>query len=169
MLEGAGRKAPFTYGIRHLQPLETSAGFLLDSREFLVAAELVLNSGTGASLPVYFLLARSIELSLKAFLLEGGLTPKTLWKAFGHNLVKLHGEAVKLNLHHSVPLNPVEINVIDILSHEYLGTGLAYRVSGGKYLLPRIDLTEEVAKKLWGGVETFCASFGHSSQQLTER
>ena len=79
-----------------LHPEETSAGFLLDSREFLIAAELVLNKSNHVSLPVYFLLARSIELSLKAFLLEAGMTPKTLgYKPFGHNLVTLYEETKK--------------------------------------------------------------------------
>ena len=42
-------------------PRETPAGFLYDAREFLKAAELVLNRASGVSLPAYFLLGRSIE------------------------------------------------------------------------------------------------------------
>ena len=152
-----------------LQPRETSVGFLLDSREFLVAAELVLNRATGVSIPAYFLLARSIELSLKAFLLADGVTPRTLGsKAFGHNLVTLLSEAVKRQLHDSVPLDPIESNVVELLSYDYFGTRLAYRVTGGTYYLPLIDVTEQVARKLVVGIEAFCIRADPSSQQHRE-
>ena len=50
------------------QGRETPEGFLLHAREFLAAAELVLNRATHVSLPAYFLFGRSVELSLKAYL-----------------------------------------------------------------------------------------------------
>ena len=142
-------------------PCETSAGFLLDAREFLIAAELVLNRASGVSLPTYFLFSRSIELSLKAFLLGCGMTAKELRShAFGHNLTALLGEAAKRRLHDLVPLEPVESGVVELLSQEYLGTHLGYRISGDTYHLPLIEVTEEVARKLVGGLEEFC---GHSN------
>lgn len=152
-----------------MQPRETPMGFLLDSREFLVAAELLLNRTTRVSLPAYFLLARSIELSLKAFLLTCGMTSKRLGsRDFGHDLVALLAEAIKQNLHNHVPLNPTESGVVQLLSYDYLGTRLGYRVSGRTYHLPLIDVTEQVARKLLVGLEAFYAPSDQSTQRQRE-
>ena len=133
-----------------MQPAATPAGFIQDAVTLLAAAEFTLNRATGPSLPVYFLLARSIELSLKAFLLDTGMSPKELagTHAYGHNLFALHAEALKRNISAKVTLDRIEVGVLDLLSKEYVGTKLGYRISGGTYLLPLIDATEQVARKL---------------------
>lgn len=139
-------------------PRETSVGFWFDAREFLVAAEHVINRATGVSLPAYFLFSRSIELSLKAYLLGCDMTAKTLSsRKFGHNLAALLAEAVDKRLHALVPFEPDESTVVQLLSLEYLNTRLGYRVSGATYLLPSIEITEEVARKLISGLANFCA------------
>lgn len=132
-----------------MQPSATPAGFVQDAVTFLAAAEFTLNRATDPSLPAYFLLARSIELSLKAFLLEAGVSAKVLGsRAYGHNLVALHAEAVKKNLSARIALDRIEIGVLDLLSREYLETRLGYRISGATYFLPLIEVTEQVARKL---------------------
>ena len=125
-----------------------------DAREFLKAAELVLNRSSGVSLPAYFLLGRSIELSLKGFLLSVGVTAHSLSKReYGHNLVNLLAKATRNGLQNQVPIEPIEASVVDLLSQEYCGTRLGYRITGATYYLPRIDITEEVARKLVAGLE----------------
>ena len=132
-----------------MPPSATPAGFIQDAVDFLAAAEFTLNRATGPSLPAYFLFARSIELSLKAFLLEAGTTSKELSSSsYRHNLVALHREAVERNLSSRLTLNNIELGVLDLLSKEYVETRLGYRISGARYLLPLIDVTEQLARKL---------------------
>jgi HEPN domain-containing protein len=132
-----------------MHPSATPAGFILDAVTFLAAAEFTLNRATGPSLPAYFLFARSIELCLKAFLLESGVTAKALSKRpFGHDLSALHREAVARNLGSRITLSSIEVGVIELLSAEYIETKLGYRVTGETYYLPLIEITEQVARKL---------------------
>lgn len=139
-------------------PCETPAGFLYDSREFLKAAELVLNRASGVSLPAYFLFSRSIELSLKAFLLSVGVAAKTLSShKYGHNRVTLLAEATKNGLKDRVSIKTIEVGVIELLSQEYLSTRLGYRITNGSYYLPHIEMTEAVARKLVASLEFLCA------------
>ena len=132
-----------------MQPSATPAGFVQDAGAFLAAAEFTLNRADGPSLPAYFLFARSIELSLKAFLLETGVSAKVLAsRDYGHNLLSLHTEAVKRDLAARIALDRIEIGVLDLLSKEYLETRLGYRISSATYLLPLIDVTEQIARRM---------------------
>ena len=130
----------------------TAPGFILDAVEFLNASELLLNRGTSISLPTFFLLGRAIELSLKAFLLHTGCNGQDL-KSYGHNLTKLYDAANKRGLPECAKLPQLEIGALDLLSKEYLSTRLGYRDTAGIYCLPRIDLAENAARRLVGGVD----------------
>lgn len=130
---------------------------MLDAAEFLKAGQLVLNRTVGVSLPAYFLLARSVELSLKAFLLHQGVSAKDLAsKKFGHNLSALLNEATSRGLQSHVCLDSPDVGALGLLSDEYLSTRLGYRDTNGTYYLPRIDLTESVATKLVTGIGSVC-------------
>ncbi len=132
---------------------EPASGFLLHAREFLIAAELVLNRASGVSLPAYFLLGRSVELSLKAYLLKCKMPIKELAsRKFGHDLVALFGEACRRGLSDRVELTQIEAGVLELLNYDYLNKRLEYRVTGGVYHLPLIDIAEEVARKLVSGL-----------------
>lgn len=134
-------------------PCETPAGFLMDATEFFKAAELLLNQSSSLSLPVYFLFSRSIELSLKAFLLSKAMTAKQLSiRPYGHNLVKLFEEANNHRLKEQVSFELTETGALELLSCEYLSTCLGYRVTNRIYQLPRIDLTEKFSRKLIDGL-----------------
>jgi hypothetical protein len=136
---------------------ETSSGFVLHAKEFLVAAELVLNR-QGASLPVYFLFGRSIELSLKAFLLQQGMGARDLKsKKFGHDLAALFAAAKERELEKWVSFDEREVGVLQLLNYDYLEKRFEYRVTGGTYHLPLIDVTEQVARKLVHGIQKYCS------------
>ena len=138
-------------------PRATPAGFMLDAVEFLKAAELLLNRAEGISLPIYFLFGRSIELSLKAFLLHCGVSAKHLAAgSLGHNLLALAKEAQERGLPSHVSLNSPELGMIELLTQEYQGTKLGYRVTGATYYLPPIDHTENIARKLASGLQEVC-------------
>jgi hypothetical protein len=108
----------------------TPLGFLTHAQEFLAAGELVLNHATAVSLPAYFLLGRSIELSLKAFLLARGVEK----------------------------LDSQEAAIIKLLSYDYAEKSFEYRVTRGVYSLPMINVTEGVAKRLAYELKPFCSN-----------
>jgi HEPN domain-containing protein len=130
---------------------------MLDAVDFCRAAELLLNRGEAGLLPVFFLFARSMELALKAFLLDAGVKEAQFKKRdFGHNLAGLlkHAEARGLSAHVSL-LEP-ERGMVELLAREYTGTRLGYRVTGETYCLPPIDHTEDIARRLIGGLTELC-------------
>ena len=130
-------------------PNETPEGFLKHAQEFWAAADLVLNRADGVSLPAYFLLGRSIELSLKAFLLHKGIPISELRKnKYGHNLRALLAEARSRGIERYVALEVIERGVIDLLSYDYEGKRLEYRITDGTYALPLLRETWEVARRL---------------------
>ena len=119
----------------------------------------MLNKALDVSLPAYFLLGRSVELSLKAYLLACGMTVKELAsRKFGHNLVSLLAEAHRRGLSKQVEIKSIEAGVLELLSFDYAEKRLEYRVTGGVYYLPQIDITEEIARKLVSGLEVFCST-----------
>ena len=129
---------------------ETPRGFLKHAQEFFCAADLVLNKAEDISLPVYFLLGRSIELSLKAFLLDRGISITELRspKKFGHSLRALIKAAREKGLDQHIALEAIEDGVIQLLSYDYAEKRLEYRRTGGTYSLPLLDATWRVARKL---------------------
>jgi HEPN domain-containing protein len=129
---------------------ETPRGFLKHAQEFYSAAELVLNDSQDISLPAYFLLGRSLELSLKAFLLDQGVSITELRspKKFGHDLRALLREAFLKGIDRYIKLEPIEKGVIELLSYDYGQKRLEYRRTGGAYSLPRIDVAQRIARKL---------------------
>jgi hypothetical protein len=140
------------------QVCETPLGFLLHAQEFFYTAQLALNQRDDVSLPSYFLLGRSIELSLKAFLLSRGVTPKELKsRRFGHNLEVLFDEAIARNIEQELSISDVERGMLRLLNWDYLEKRFEYRVTGGTYALPLIDVTTQIARKLAYGLSNSCA------------
>ena len=128
---------------------ETPQGFLKHAQEFWIAADIVLNKMECVSLPAYFLLGRSIELSLKAFLLHQGVCiHKLRKKQFGHNLWALLDEARKRGLEDHIKLEVIDLGVIQLLSIDYAKKRLEYRMTGGRYYLPLLPETWEITRKL---------------------
>lgn len=139
------------------QPQETAVSLLRHAQEFLAAAELVLNRTDHISLPSYFLLGRSVELSLKAFLLACGMTRDELKsRKFGHDLKALLQEAIDRGLENEVPIQDVEKGVLKLLNYDYSEKRFEYRVNDGTYYLPRIDVTEQITRKLVIELKEFC-------------
>lgn len=128
---------------------ETPEGFLKHAREFFAAADLVLAKAQGVSLSAYFLLGRSIELSLKAFLLHRGVNIAELRKKkLGHDLRALLNETCKRGLGDHIAFELIESGIIQLLAHDYADKRLEYRVTGGTYYPPLLSETWEIARKL---------------------
>ena len=134
---------------------ETPQGFAKHAQEFFCAADLVLAKAESVSLPAYFLLGRSIELSLKAFLLHQGVSISVLSsKKLGHNLEVLLDKAKKYGVDQHVQLDTLECGVVQLLSFDYAEKRLEYRNTGGTYYLPLLDVTWDIARKLAYEIDT---------------
>ena len=99
------------------------------------------------TLVLYFLLCRSIELCLKAFLLEDGVTPEDLPKRnmYGHDLKKILDDVIKRNL---VNFSNDEVKKIEILNNPYCKKDFEYFISG-KMTLPKVSTVIPIAEKMF--------------------
>lgn len=75
-----------------------STSFRHGAQECLFGAEQLEKNGMSNLTPEYILTLHAIELGLKAFLAKQGLTAEQLRKKYGHDLVRLYGEAKKHGL-----------------------------------------------------------------------
>jgi hypothetical protein len=119
----------------------TSDGLRLHAKEFLDAAEILLkqtpNIQYEIQFPIYFLLGRSIELSLKSFLLGRGMSPKEI-KKLSHDINALFVEALNRDLQNMMKFDIMEKGVIPVLNIDYKSKTLEYRDSAGMYHAPNI-------------------------------
>lgn len=114
--------------------------------------------------PAYFLAARSIELSLKAFLRGHGIGVRKLkYKPFGHDLEQLLQEARKRKLGREVKLVPAEIAAIRVVSGIYKVKDLEYIVTGTKSVPFYWDLVS-AGRSLVNGLGDYCYRATFSSE-----
>jgi hypothetical protein len=154
----------------HDDPTRTTPiGLARYSSEFLEAALIAdekMGRRTGhetiAPVPVMFLIGQSIELSLKAYLLQRGVTLKKLRTKFGHDLHGLLRKAKELNLKNLVDLTEEELNTIEILNTLYTSKQLQYIVTGPK-TFPVFGPLQRAAKKL---VLAVCKEAGFTPKHL---
>jgi hypothetical protein len=110
-------------------------------------------------MPSLYLIGRSIELALKAYLLGNGLTlSKLRSKNFGHNLIACLKKANELGLESLVSFHPAERGALDLLNTLYASKQLEYIVTGEKFI-PTFGLVESFAKKL---IRVVAAEVGYS-------
>lgn len=106
-----------------------------------------------ASEPVMYLIAHSMELSLKAFLLYEGIDLKDLknQRKYGHNLINCIKKAKELGLEEIVKVDDLEIAALEILNNLYSAKELNYIVTGYKRY-PVFGPLETLSKKLLIGI-----------------
>jgi HEPN domain len=156
----------------HDDPTRTTPiGLARYSCEFLEAALITdqkMGRHTGyeiiAPIPVMFLVGQSIELSLKAYLLQREVSLKKLRTKFGHDLHKLLRKAKELNLKSLVDLTEEELSTIEILNKLYATKQLQYIVTGSK-TFPVFSPLQTAARKL---VLAVCNDVGFRPKHLTE-
>ena len=78
-------------------------------------------------------------------------------RKFGHNLISLFAEANRHGLSAKIEIEPMEAGVLDLLSYDYASKRFEYRLTDGTYYLPRIEVTEAIARKLVGRLDDFCS------------
>jgi hypothetical protein len=137
----------------------TPFGFLEWASQFLQAANSI--GATEQISPVrYFLVCRSVELALKAFLLAGGFKKRDLRGKLGHRLTHALLEAERMGLGKIVPLSADEKAVLSAANDRYSSKRFEYfeifDAATGYRDLPSIDLLSVVAERLVSGVKQTC-------------
>ena len=134
-------------------------GFQGWAAQFLQAARAVEEAGSFSPVK-YFLVCRSIELALKAYLLARGHAPKSLKKEIGHDLSRALVSAQDASLDGVVALTDAEIRVVKQANDHYRSKRFEYfevfdaaRGCSGR---PDMLLLLHVAEKLTLGVHQTC-------------
>jgi hypothetical protein len=141
--------------VLHISPL----GFHQYASEFLRAAEgFKINDGFS---PVpYYLICRSMELALKAFLLAKGVPKKTLKGTLGHNLEKVLKKAVSLGLDKVVSITPQHKEELRKANNYYASKGFEYfevtRAATGYPNLPDLRVLSDFASLLVTKLKPLC-------------
>lgn len=108
------------------------------------------------SIPAYFLVGHSVELSLKAFLRAKGMSVSELAsKRYGHNLESLVRESKRRKLGVAVRLKKVDVDAVLLLNQSYKPKDLEYIVTGSGQL-PAYDVLAACATKLVRGLKRYC-------------
>ena len=112
--------------------------------------------GKNVSMPAYYLIGHSIELSIKGFLRARGVSIKSLSsRKYGHDLQALIKEARKRKLGNEVKLSNNEIDAIMQLNKAYKNKEFEY-IYPGLVTLPTYGRISKVAIKLSDGLKDIC-------------
>lgn len=144
-------KTPHT----HDDPSRTTprglARYAADFMEAALATDAKMGSRSGfeivAPIPVMFLTGQAIELILKAFLLQKGLSLRQLRHDYGHDLKRALRKAKELGLSSIVDISEEEQSVLELLDTLYSSKQLQYIVTGAK-TFPVFGPLAAVAMKL---------------------
>ena len=135
----------------------TSAGLWRYASEYANAAAIVANAkGNVFFAPLHFLLGRSIELSLKGFLLARGTNYSELrGRNYGHDLAALLREARRRRLGSYCKLQPRQVKAINLLNEQYATKRHEYIVTG-TFSAPETLGLHLTAGQLVRSLEVFC-------------
>ena len=132
----------------------TATGLARFAQDFLEASRSAADGmGRGnkhfsvTPVPVIYLVGHSIELSLKSFLLNLGVSLRDLRLEYKHDLGKLLVAARELGLEQHVQFEEVELGAFEVLNDLYSTKQLEYIVTGYR-VFPQLDPIEAFAKKL---------------------
>ncbi len=134
-------------------------GFHRYASEFLKAAKGFQKTNAFSPVP-YYLFSRSIELSLKAFLLTKGFSKRTLKEKFGHDLEEALNKSVSLGLDDIVVISCLYKDNIKKANNYYASKGFEYfevcKAVMGYPNLPSLDVLSEIASTLVSKLEQIC-------------
>jgi hypothetical protein len=140
----------------------TPIGLARYAREFFNCA-MITDAKPGhqlgvAPIPVMYLIAHSIELCLKSYLLSKGVSLIDLKRKYGHNLIKCFKKAKEFGLDKTgVNFNENEEHALFILNELYSTKQLNYIVTGGN-IFPNFELILSASKKL---LDSICPLVGY--------
>ena len=150
----------------HCEPAKiyvSPTGFLVYARDFLEAHKSH-KPEKPFSPASYYLICRSLELSLKAFLLTKGVTRPEIRdrKKLGHNLQKILERAFELDINSVSPISSEQVLEIEKANNWYARKGFEYfeikNIVDGKETLPDLNVLVEFAERLAIDLEPLCLS-----------
>lgn len=108
-----------------------------------------------SSVPGMYLMGHGIELSLKAFLLGQGMTPRELRKlgTNGHDLVEAFNAAISLGLNCTLSAEHGELAALELLNESYAVKEFEY-ITTGATCWPRFSVLSIVACRLYNTIAT---------------
>jgi HEPN domain-containing protein len=143
-----------TTPFRQTDPKRTTAvGMARYAVEYMEAAIAVMEKRTKsdheiiASIPAMFLIGQAVELALKAYLLQMGVSLEGIRKKYGHQLHLSLRKAKELDLLSHVEITPEEQQALELLDGLYASKRLQYIVTGVA-TFPRFIVLKNVALKL---------------------
>ena len=125
--------------------------FLGYSKDFY-SAYISYNSKDSFSPATYYLICRSIELSMKAYLLTEGVNRDQLKNSLGHDLEKILKKSKKLGLLSIVSITDEECIHIAKANRWYIRKGFEYfeikNIVESRSTLPDIQILEHLSNRL---------------------
>lgn len=100
--------------------------------------------------PILFLVAHSIEIALKSYLIQSGMTLKEM-KGLNHDLRNCWKEAIEKGVEKCVALNEEDLFILNMICDLYVSTELKYMRKGFKKI-PAFKSLKMVAEKLLDGI-----------------
>jgi len=123
-------------------------------REFLAAAQSLRSVNESPSVPAYFLICQSIELSLKAYIRGCGGAREELVK-IGHDLEKALNTAQAERLSQFFAITSCQEEALRMINPYYAGKDLQYTAVGSKSY-PDVNILLELAGGLQSQTRKFC-------------
>ena len=143
----------------------TPFGFWRFASEYLLSARAVRSAhGVQLAFPLLYLYGLSIELALKAFLLQRGESLARV-KQLSHSLGRTLSCARRRQLGREVKLSAHEIDAIRVLDVTYSSNQLRY-IETGVTVIPPIDLVAHAAESIVLGLERYCTGHNIFSRRM---
>ena len=101
------------------------------------------------------MLAHSIELSLKAYLLACGMKVRAL-KHIGHDLDALLDHAMEMHLDLATRVQDIEIAIVGLLNCGHMHPHFKYPLTN-ECIIPDVDIASRVAQRLAYRLIVFCS------------
>lgn len=138
-------------------------GFLVYATDFLNAYKSY-KSANPFSPASYYLVCRSLELSLKAYLLASGVTRQEIknTRQLGHDIQKLLQKAISLKINSISPISSMQEQEIQKANGWYTRKGFEYfelqNIVDGEETLPDLGALVKVADQLIVDLKPLCLS-----------
>ena len=125
--------------------------------EYLEAAKITGSQKSDKFKPTYFLVCRSLELSLKGFLRGSGYSASQLLK-IRHDLDICVERAVVVGLDCYVSFSADDRALISAANLYYKSKDFEYTITGYKSHRPRLEALIKLAERAWRGLRDFCVN-----------
>jgi len=138
-------------------------GFLVYATDFLNAHESY-KSDNAFSPASYYLVCRSLELSMKSFLLAKGMARQEIKdrRKYGHDLKKLLRKAKELGINTISPISDAQEEQIVKANDWYARKGFEYfelqNIVDGRETLPNLEVLIRIARCLVKDLKPLCLS-----------